>query len=331
VKKIRGSKMKNFEYGRELIRSFKEIFNRPVLLLPFVYVFLLNVLFLIIAPQAPVQLPNGSIDVALLMWVLGLALIQGIISLAFSGMGLASYRMHTNGEDVTCKKQLDQGLHMYWKLLLLRIYQVMIIAIPLVLLFAIYFGVNSVNTIAGTAVGIVLLVGYMVYLITMMFFFLFSNVVIAYEKTAGEALKESHEYFKKNSAHTFFTVIGLIVLGLALFVVMMLVSIPFSIQAQATQAQTTNLNIWYSIVLSFITMPITAVAVLYLFKAFLFNPNENEKKATKIVDIKHSSKSNAGGEAKSMVEKKIAEKKLEQKTPRPNAKSVDAKTKPKKK
>jgi len=277
--------MKNFEYGKEIIKSFKEIFNKPVLLLPFVYSFLLTVLFLYITPQMPNYAPNEVMNIALITWILGLMLIQAIIGLAFAGMGLAGFRMYTSGEEVTAKKQAEHGLRMYWKLLLLKIYQLMILLIPIVLLLAIYFGVDAINATAGLIVGLILLIGYIVYLFTMLFYFLFSNVLIAYDgKGAGDALKESYYYFKKNSAHTFFTMIGLFVLGLLLLMVIMLVAIPFAISEQ-----THTIQIWQNIVTSFITIPIMAAGLLYLFKAFLFNPNEEEKTKTTEVKIVSSS------------------------------------------
>jgi hypothetical protein len=148
-------------------------------------------------------------------------------------------------------------------------------------------------------------------------------VLIAYDgKGAGDALKESYYYFKKNSAHTFFTMIGLFVLGLLLLMVIMLVAIPFAISEQ-----TRTIQIWQNIVTAFITIPIMAAGMLYLFKAFLFNPNEEETNVAGIKTAnKQKSKSSVIADSKLVVEKKNV-----QKVPKPHSKVAVVKTKAKKK
>ncbi|MGV8169622.1 MAG: hypothetical protein ACP5N3_06225 [Candidatus Nanoarchaeia archaeon] len=256
--------LKDFRYVKELTRSMGEIFKRPILLLPFVYIFVLNTIFLFITPEMPIYGPEDIIDYGLVAWILGLGLIQLIVSVVFNAMSLASFRMYVAKEEITAGNQAFQGARMYWKLLLLRIYQLMIILVPLVILFAIYLAVTVLSPTLGVIVGIILLILYTVYVIMMILFFMFSNAIIAYDgMSAGDSLIESHKYFKSNSPHVFFTLITLLVYLLLFGLIVILIMIPFSLSPQ-----TTALKIWESIILSIISIPVIAAATLYLFKAY---------------------------------------------------------------
>ncbi|MGV8161826.1 MAG: hypothetical protein ACP5N2_00660 [Candidatus Nanoarchaeia archaeon] len=294
--------MRNFRYGKELLNSLGEVFKKPILLVPFVYLFILNTVFLIMVPKMPVYGPNDPIEFGLIMLILGFGLIQLIIAIVFNAMSLASFRMHLNNEDITCKTQAFQGCKMYWKLFLLRIYQVMIFVIPLVVLFAIYFGVAAINEQVALIIGIILLLVYLIYVVIMLLFFMFSNVIIAYDgKSAGTSLVESHSYFKKNSSHTFFTFFASVIYLLIFVLLVSLISIPFAMNGPAQE------SIWYDIIVALISIPITAGLILYLFKAFN-NGGGEEKTISKQTTKTLAKEQRAATQQKNVVSKKSSVK-----------------------
>ncbi|MFA6073000.1 MAG: hypothetical protein WC758_02730 [Candidatus Woesearchaeota archaeon] len=261
--------MENFRYGKELVNSFTEVFKKPILLMPFVYIFVLSTIFLFITPTLPNYGPTDIIDMGLVSWVIGLTLIQLLIGLVFNAMALSSFKLYNDHEKITCGNQAFQGCKLYWKLLLLRIYQIIIVLIPLVVLIAIYFSIYSVNVPVANIIGIFLLILYLIYLLVLLFLLMFSNIIIAYDgKGAKDALIESYDYFKKNSAHVFFTIVALIVYFLifAVFVILLMFLVMLLVQSE-------SIDIWRSIVISLISIPVSAAAVLYLFKAFTNAPN----------------------------------------------------------
>jgi hypothetical protein len=266
--------MGEFKYAKELLRSFTELFRKPILLTPFVGIFVLSTVFLLITPKMPA---SPALEPGTVAWIVGLGLIQLLLALFFSAVGLAGFRMLLGGEEVKCRPRFLAGARMYFRLLLLRIYQVLIILVPLVLIMIVYFPVYYASVQFANILLIVLLVLYVIYLVMMAFFFLFSNVIIAYDgKSAKASLMESYAYFKRDSAHIFFTILSVVVLLLVYWLVLALISAVFAWAGGVSAAAVT----WREIIIYFISIPLGAAITLFLFKAFRNAPTaaarENE-------------------------------------------------------
>jgi hypothetical protein len=269
------------------------VFKKPILLLPFVYIFIISTIFIFLTPAMPET--GFQLDTGLILTLIGLGILEGLITLVFSAMGLAGIRMHVNGEQVTCKNQTATGLRMYWKLLLQRVLIILIVGLPAVVLYLFYNILSKINGTLGTIAGIIALIAYLVYIIFIGLAYMFSTIIVSYEgKSAVNSLKEAHSFFKQNSAHTVLVFLSLLLFALlalivyfVLFTIVIFV-IPF-----------TYVDVISNIIISLIMIPVAAALILYLFKAY---NNAGEQK----VNIKTSERSES---VKSTADKKQSKQK----------------------
>ncbi len=258
--------MGEFKYARELLKSFCELFKKPKLLTPFIGIFVISTIFMLLAPKIPNYAVGQTPDYGLIAWVGGLLIIQGLITLLFSAVGLAGFKTHTDGEEIQCGPRFISGAKMYFKLLLLRIYQILIyLAIPALILLLLYLVASLVSQSLANIVLIIMLILFVFYFVMMVFFFIFSNVIIAYDrKGAGESLKEAYSYFKNDSAHTFFTIVSVVLLLVVYWLAVMLITLIFTLVGGVSATAI----IWREIIISFISIPLGATMFLFLFKAY---------------------------------------------------------------
>lgn len=270
--------MSEFRYGKEILSSIGEVFKKPILMLPFVYIFLISTIFLFIVPDQALYMSDAGqiINVNLALLAFGIGLIQIILALAFKGMGLIGLRDYSENNEVTCKNQISGGLKIFWRVLLLSILQILIFLVPLLVLFLIYLGVYLASPTVAAMLMILFILLFFIYALVALYYIMFSNVIVAYEgKSAKVALKESYAYAKKNAGHTFSVMLSLFITGLILFVLMLLIYLPFFI-AKANSPMLDEMVIVQDIIISLISVPLSAAFLLYLFKAYKYAPGDAE-------------------------------------------------------
>ncbi len=264
--------MKKFSYFNELFRSTAEVFKKPILLMPFIYVFLLSAIFLLFSPT----LDPENIETTVLLTAIGLVLIQALIALIFEGAALIAYREHLANKELNLVQQIAEGLKVYGKLLLLKLIQALIILVPaaILLLILVFTTLAEGGTIGNTTAGLITLfiILYGIYALFAGLALLFSTVAASNEKTSAfSALKESYSLLKKNTSHTFLT-------GLMIFLYAILYIIIATTLTTLTGLALglTEESIWLEIILSLLTIPLGGIMLLYVFKAFQQDKEEVE-------------------------------------------------------
>ncbi len=258
--------MKEFKYVEDVFDSLNEVFRKPVLMLPFFYMFIIGILFSLFTPNLPIPGPGEIPNWNLFTKVVILMAVQSLIALAFYGMGLAGARMHVNGEKVTGKQQASKGIRMYGKLLLQKIYLIMIFLMPAIIIYLIYFFIvrSAMSQVLISLILFVLALVFIVYMIAMILFFIFSNVIIAYDgKKPMDSLRDSYKYFRLDPGHVVLTVFSILLFGIIALIIILLVSVLLVVIINEPSAM-----FWQNLVTSLIMVPVSASITVYLFRAY---------------------------------------------------------------
>lgn len=268
--------MEDFKYINELFSSLKEVLKKPVLLMPFLYILIVVGLFAFFTPNYARPPPGELPPLKDIISMTVLFLAQFLVIMIFYGMGLVGMRMYADGETVTCKSQASKGIKIYWKVLLQKIYLCMvIIVVPGTVIFLLYRLIQNSKLDVEVA-GLILLIMFVlfiVHIIAMTLFYIFSSVIIAYEgKGLIISLRESHKYFKEDMGHIVLTFFSILLLSVIALVVILLVSIPLVLFSEnQTVMFFQNIVMWIIVLLLF------ASITLYLFKAYIYGNKDMNK------------------------------------------------------
>jgi len=261
--------MKRFSYFGELMKSTGEFFKNPVLMLPFVYIFVVSTIFLLITPQPTPE----NLGLTVVLTILGFAVLQGLISIIFEGAALTTYRDYLEKKQIDAGTQIQGGFKLYGKVLVLKILQVLIIVIPaiiLLLLFALITSLMHVNIFdasvsKATTLLVIFVLIYAVYLLLASMALMFSSVAISYKGTGPwTAIKESYKIFQQDTMHSFLTFV-LLVLYILVYI-LIVTAITTVISWLVLGAQETSIAA--EVITSLLTLPLGGIILLYIFKAF---------------------------------------------------------------
>jgi len=261
--------MKRFSYFGELMKSTGEFFKKPVLMLPFVYIFIVSTIFLLVTPQ-----PNPeNLGWTIALTILGFTVLQGLISIIFEGAALTTYRDYLEKKQIDAGTQIQGGFKLYGKVLVLKILQMLIIIIPaiiLLLLFALIANLMHINIFDAsvsnaTTLLIIFVLIYAIYLLLSSMALMFSSVAVSYKGTGPwTAIKESYKIFQQDTMHSFLTFV-LIVLYVVLYI-LVVTAITTIISWLVLSANETSLI--SEVIVSLLTIPLGGIILLYIFKAF---------------------------------------------------------------
>lgn len=251
------------------MKSTGEFFKNPVLMLPFVYIFVLSTIFLLVTPQ-----PNPeNVTLTAIFVLLGLAVVQGLIGIIFEGAAITSYRDYLDKKNLSPGTQIQGGFKLYGKVLLLKLIQLVFVIVPAIILALIFMLIASSMNISlldasvtqlSTLMLIFILI-YLAYLLIMSIALMFSSAALSYKGTGPwQAIKESYKIFKEDTMHSFLSFV--IVLVYAIIYVLIVSAITTILALLILGVEDTSIAA--QVITSLLTLPLGGILLLYIFKAF---------------------------------------------------------------
>ncbi len=271
---------KNFNYVEEFTGSLGDLFRKPLLVLPYFYIFVISIIYHFFGPSTAIDETAGFavIAEALTAGIIGYLVIR-IIQMFFESGGLASFRMFLEKKRFDASDQLLKGARIYLKYLALNAIKAFIVILPLLIVgFVLYLalqpwimsgGMDNPN-IAILVIGLLLSLLYLVFVILYLIGVLFSDVIVAYGFGPFKALSKSLRFFLDNKKHVFMVILTLIgfylLLMLSLFIIVAIVAFLLLLLGVGEQA----IEFFVALIIGLVTMITQPLIILFLFKAYKF-------------------------------------------------------------
>lgn len=237
-----------FNYTQALTSSFSELFKKPVLLLPFVFLFIVEYVFALVLTANAAQITVGSV-IAFVVYIL--------VAVFISATALMLFRKTVDGKKTSLTIAMSEGWGIYGKLILLSILLFIVFVVPALILLILY-GVLGESVTAAIILGIL----YFVFAVYAILNFLFAQAAITDGNNSAKAsAMKSIAIFGLHKKHVIMTLLTILIFNVIAIIIVGLVAYALTLWNYAVG----------DLVSSLLMIPISGMNMLFLFKAYKAN------------------------------------------------------------